>query len=97
MDLLFKRYASPFQLTDEMISNGMFLDFIDELIKIKNDEDESETLWQFYLHKIFDMSYSDFLNQNRMKSQEQPQIEFSNIETTVNESRNILSSFGLKE
>ena len=38
MDLLFKRYANPFLLLDNLIATGRFLEFIFELIDIQNEE-----------------------------------------------------------
>ena len=56
MDLLFKRYANPFLLLDNMITTGRFLEFILELIDIQNDE----KIHDVWIHKVFDKSFDDF-------------------------------------
>ena len=56
MDLVFKRYSSPFLLLDNLIENGKFLEFIAELL---NDYQE-EQLYEFWLHKVHDKSYEEF-------------------------------------
>ena len=60
MDLLFKRYASPFSLLDAYISVGSLSDFIDDFFKFVGDEREEDTKWQFFLHKVFDKSWKEF-------------------------------------
>ncbi len=91
MDLLFKRYASPFLLLDEMIASGRMLEFVDKLIKMQNDEQESDTLWEFYLHRVFDKSYEAFLRDSgKVKPPPEVKIDF---EATIKQSENILTGF----
>lgn len=54
MDLLFSRYASPFLLLDQMILTDRFSAFVSELLRIRNEEKDEQTLWEFFLHKVFD-------------------------------------------
>lgn len=56
MDLLFKRYASPFLLLDSMIKNNEFNGFIDDFIEQVN-KDKIYDIWK---HKVFDKEYIDF-------------------------------------
>lgn len=92
MDLLFQRYASPFLLLNEMIASCRMLEFVDKVLKIKNDENESDTLWQFFLHKVVDKSYAEFLRESRT-----PQIQHQEVsmdfETTIKKSANMLIGF----
>ena len=60
MDLLFKRYASPFVLLDNFIAMGSLSDFIDDFFKFINEEQQEDTKWQFFLHKVFDKSWKEF-------------------------------------
>ena len=60
MDLLFKRYASPFVLLDNLIANASLSNFIDDLFKFIGEEKQEETTWQFFLHKVFDKSWKEF-------------------------------------
>ena len=56
MDLLFKRYASPFILLDNLILISSSSSFIDDLFKFINEEKGEQTNWEFFLHKVFDKS-----------------------------------------
>jgi len=56
MDLLFSRYASPFALLDPIVASGDLSQFVSEIWDIVEEEKE----WQYFLHKIFDKSFSEF-------------------------------------
>lgn len=86
MDLIFKRYANPYLLVDEMLEIGQFSDFIFEVIKMK-DEDEQ---WEFFLHKVMNQSFAEFKNSMVINNK---QITMNEIETTVNNSYSILENF----
>lgn len=91
MDLLFKRYANPYLFLDEMISSSRMLEFVNKLVQISNDEIEHDTMWQFFLHKVFDKSYEDFLHESRKASNKiEENIDF---ETTIKSSIEILQDF----
>ena len=89
MDLLFKRYASPFLLIDQLILTNGLDKFIDDLFKFMAEEKQEQTKWEFFLHKIYDKSWKEFCNE----------IEVSNVENdvdiveTLNNSKNILNNF----
>jgi hypothetical protein len=65
MDLLFKRYASPFSFIEGWMQSGRFCEFVDEFVKTYNEEHKDEVNWDFYLHKVTnpEISYQDFLNE----------------------------------
>ena len=89
MDLLFKRYASPFLLLDQLILTNALNSFIDDLFKFMGEENQEQTKWEFFLHKIYDKSWKEFCNE----------IEVSNVENNVDiggtliKSKNILTNF----
>lgn len=88
MDLLFKRYASPFLLVDQMIQTRQFSEFVSQLTEL----DADENLWQFFLHKVDGQSFNDW----KATLSGQPsgtQMSNDEIETTVNESYSILNGF----
>lgn len=85
MDLLFHRYASPFLLLDQIIPSGDLSDFISTVWEIRDEEMQ----WQYFLSKVFDKSFDDFreaLKSQKVMSQEE-------IETTIQDSMNIMNSF----
>ena len=85
MDLLFSKYASPFLFIDTMISNGMFSDSIEEIWKAENDKRN----WEFFLHKVHEGSYIEFLN----SIENQNDVPKESLETTVKNSADILNGF----
>ena len=87
MDLLFTRYASPFSLLDKYIKTGRFLEYIDTLTEIQQEDIE----WEYFLHKVFDQSWEQFDAQvkgQRVQVQDEPDLG-----TTIDDSFNILSGF----
>lgn len=48
-------------IIDKMILTGRFTEFVQELMKIRNQEVEEQTRWDFWLHRVFDMSFADYL------------------------------------
>ena len=94
MDLLFKRYASPFLFLNGMIQTCRFSEFVEEFIKTINSENEEKTLWDFYLHRciLIDKSFEDFKNDIKV-NQDNRAMSDAQIETTVLNSLNILNNF----
>ena len=90
MDLLFKRYANPFLLIEETINTNSFSGFVSEFVGILNEENEDKALWEFYLHRVFEKSYSDFISTIKTKKQPEKPVDF---EAAINESVNILNGF----
>lgn len=86
MDLLFKRYASPFSLIDQMILTEQFSDFVTSVL----DFAEDERLWDYYLHKVNGQSFEEF--KSSVKEQQEV-VTATNIETTINDSYDILQGF----
>ena len=92
MDSLFKRYANPFLFMDGMIRTGRFCDFVRQYWQAVHTEKNEKTLWEFYLHRVFDGSFDDFRKgiendrQNRSMSEQA-------METTIKHSMNILQNF----
>ena len=86
MDLVFKRYSSPFLLLDNLIENGRFLEFIMELL----DMHEEEQIYELWLHKCFDKSYEEF--KKGLKKQE-TDVDDERIGSIINDSFEILNNF----
>lgn len=92
MDLLFKRYASPFLFMEGMIQTGRFLSFVENFCATVHKEKEEETQWDFFLHKVFEGSFAEFKEEMRIQK-ELKEMSKSNIETTIKHSMNILNNF----
>ena len=88
MDLLFKRYADPFSLMNGYIQTARFCEFINAVIKQKNEDDR----WEYFLHKVWDKSFDEFC-EALQTSQDLHAMSDEEIETTVKNSMNILGNF----
>ena len=89
MDLLFKRYASPFVLLDNLILISSSSSFIDDLINHINKEKEEQIQWEFFLHKVFDKSWKEFNDEVNQPIND----EKIDLGATVKKSRNMLNNF----
>lgn len=88
MDLLFKRYADPFSLINGYIQTSRFCEFIHAVIEQKIEDDK----WEYFLHKIWDKTYSEFCDALQTSQDLQAMSEYD-IEATVKKSMNILGNF----
>lgn len=96
MDLLFKRYASPFLFVDGMIQTGRFYEFVVEFMKVTNEDLEEKYDWEFFVHKVYDKSYQEFKEEIRINKENQ-ELSDHDIETTIQNSVNILNRFNPEE
>lgn len=88
MDLLFKRYADPFSLLTGYIQTSRFCEFINAFCDQKIEDDR----WEYFLHKVWDKSFSEFCEALQV-TQDQQEMSEDDIEATVNKSMNILGNF----
>ena len=86
MDLLFKRYASPFLLLDGMLETGRFYEYVRKLIDIKNNED----VYDLWIHKVYDKTYPEFRDQVLSTNAPATPVDLG---ATIRESENILQGF----
>ena len=88
MDLLFKRYASPFLLLDGLLQTGRFTDFILKLPEIINEE----KTWEVWLHRAKDKTYDEFTRSLRTTPVVE-EMSKSDLEATIKHSRQMLTHF----
>ena len=88
MDLLFKRYASPFLLLDSMIQVNGFHEFVIELLTVTNED----MLYDVWLHKVYDKSFDDFKN-SMLASVKSKKVSNEELVTTIQDSKSILDGF----
>ena len=84
MDLLFRRYASPFILLDNLIATNSLTQFIIDMLDIVNEE----KLLEYFMHKVFDKSWNDFIDE--VKPKETKKID---VGATLIKSKNMLKNF----
>ena len=85
MDLLFKRYASPFVLLDSLLITKSLYSFVDDFIGFVKEDNE----WEFFLHKVYEKSWSEFSNEIKPSGNQEP----INLGATLIKSKNILNNF----
>ena len=89
MDLLFKRYASPFILLDNLILVSSSSSFIDDLFNIIDKEKEEQIQWEFFLHKVYDKSWKEFIDEVTQPIND----EKIDLGATIKKSKNMLKNF----
>ena len=92
MDQLYQRYADPFPFMDGMIQTGLFCEFVETFIKTISEEKEERHQWEFFLHKVWEGTFSDFKESLEINKQNQAMSE-QTMETTIKDSMNILKNF----
>lgn len=88
MDLLFKKYADPFTLLTGYIQTLRFCEFVASFVNQVNEDDR----WEYFLHKVWDKSYSEFCDA-LLVTQEQQTMSEEDMEATVKKSMDILGNF----
>lgn len=88
MDLLFTRYANPYLLMDEMIMYGQ----LKELIHLVFEEENEHMMWEFWLHRITDMSFADYKDKVSEKKSSYAMTD-EQVTAQINKSKNILKNF----
>ena len=89
MDLLFTRYASPFLLLDQLILTNSLSGYIDELFAIISEEKQEQTMWEFFLHKVYDKTWKEFCEETKISND----TKDVDLGETVLKSKTMLSNF----
>ena len=85
MDLLFVRYASPFVLLDGLILTNSLNNYVDDFFDFINEDRE----WEFFLHKVYDKSWSEFSKEIEQSENQKP----VDLGATLVKSKNMLNNF----
>lgn len=88
---MFHRYSSPLVFLDRMIETGRLEEFVNEFVLIQNEEQEDKTIWEIWLHRIFDKSFTDFKNSLNHEEKAAPTPE--ELKSIAMDSRTILAGF----
>ena len=92
MDLLAKRYASPFLVLDEFIRLHQLHEFIVETLKTIAEERIHEKRWEYYLHRVHGMTFEEYVR--RCEEPEQKQgMSHKQIGNVINDSKMLLEGF----
>lgn len=69
-------------------------DFVAEILKIIVDEKIHDARWQFYLHKVFDMTFEEYVRRCEAPKHEDQEMSHEEIGNVINTSKKMLE--GLK-
>lgn len=47
-------------LLDRMIASRRLEEFVDELVTIYNEEKQEDSIWEVWLHRVFDKTFAEF-------------------------------------
>ena len=89
MDLLFTRYASPFVLLDSLILTNSLNKYVDDFFDFIIEERKEKSEWEFFLHKVYDQSWSDFVKEIEQSENQKP----IDLGATIVKSKNMLNNF----
>lgn len=89
MDLLFKRYASPFCYLDVLLENGALYDGVLNIW----DEYNNDKTWEMFLSYKPEKSFEDWKKEIKNKTQAQKPLSKAQVGATVEKSQNILKNF----
>jgi hypothetical protein len=76
----------------EMIRSNRFDEFVFEFVQTVNKENEEQTSWEFYLNKVQEGSFKDFVDELENNKNNQEMTE-EKIEEIVQHSMKILNNF----
>lgn len=92
MDLLAQRYASPFFVLDEFIRLKQLHEFLVQTLTRIADEKVHDARWNFWLHKVFDMTFEEYVRQCE-EPEQAAEIDFAQIGGIISDSQNVLAGY----
>ena len=80
-------------ILDKMIQSRRLTEFVRELLTIRNEELVDKARWDVWLHKIFDMEFSEYLLRLNDAATSHEMPKDAELEATVSDSMGILNGF----
>lgn len=93
MDLLSQRYASPYLILNDFIRLQQLHNFVIEIVTKIAEEKAHEARWQYYLHKVFDMSFEEYVRRCEQSQESESSMTHQEIGNVINESKLMLEGF----
>lgn len=95
MDLLSQRYANPYLILDDVIRLGQLHEFTLETMRTIAQENIQKSRWEYYLHKVWDMSFEDYVAASEKKEPEEKTISKEEAIRIIQASNSMLEDFTL--
>ena len=80
-------------LLEQMMQAGRLAEFIDELGQIMWQEKADKQRWDFWLHRVFDMTFDEYVQLCEDSMQQNESSEKNDIEATVKHSYEMMENF----
>lgn len=78
-------------LLDGMIQTRRFSEFVSEFIRRHNREQDEKATWEFYLHRVYDMTFQEFLD--TLPKETEKAASAADIAATITDSASMLNAF----
>lgn len=80
-------------LLEQMLQTGRLAEFIDEIGQIMWQEKADKQRWDFWLHRVFDMTFDEYVQLCEDSMQQNESSEKNDIEATVKHSYEMMENF----
>ena len=78
-------------LLDRMIHAQRLTEFVQEVLRLHNNELLDKARWDYWLHRVYEMSFKDYIAQVDGTDEEVPSDEA--MKTTIRDSMGIITGF----
>lgn len=80
-------------LLQQMLQAGRLAEFIDELGQIMWQEKANEQRWDFWLHRVFDMTFDEYVQLCEDSMKQNESSEKNDLEATVKHNYEMMENF----
>lgn len=91
--MLSQRYACPFFVLDDFIRLEQLHDFVIQFLTTDQEEKMEQYRWEYYLHKVFDKTYAEYLDMLEHNEECEPSMDEEQIRNVVDESASLIDLF----
>lgn len=81
------------ELLQQMLQSGSLAEFIDELGQFMWQEKADKQRWDFWLHRVFDMTFEEYVQLCEDSMQQSEESGKNDIEATVKHSYEMMENF----
>ena len=90
---MYHRYANPLELLQQMLEVGQLNQFITEIGQIMWQEKADNQRWDFWLHRVFDMEFSEYVQLCENSMQQAEASDNVDLGETIRNSFEMLENF----
>lgn len=95
MDLLSQRYTNPYLILDDFIRLHQLHEFLETTMQNIAEEKVQDIRWEYYLHKVWDMSYEEYIAtcEKKQAKKQDAVLKKEQIVQIIENSNSILDTF----